>query len=132
MTLKKCNQPKRYFALICFLLAWFITMAYAEPATVSHDEVMRVEWWVILALLGIVQGLITYIYLSRSTATDKKIEDGLKSTAKSIEDGLTRSEKTFDRLAEHIEDLYERKLDSKHHKEICPELRDHLEISDKS
>ena len=91
---------KAVTAVFLFLIAWF-SLAYAAGNSTALDEhapdIARAEWKVIVALLGAVQALIAFIYIS----------------------GIRSVKDNFRVLFGKIETLEKEKLAKADHKELC-------------
>lgn len=64
-------------ALIIFIIAWiWLEIAVAQGTLNEHaEEISRGQWYAIIALIGIVQTLIAFIYISGQRAMSKSIDD---------------------------------------------------------
>lgn len=92
------------FILLVFALSWVAMIAVAEdkPTYMEHSQdIMAFQFKIIASLLGIVQVLIGFIYIS-----------GISSVKISIR-------KLFDKL-DHLD---EKKLDADIHKELCKKVK---------
>lgn len=90
---------KATVAVFLFLVAWFSLAYAAGGATIDEHapDIARAEWKIIVALLGAVQALIAFIYIS----------------------GMKTVNENFRVLFGKIEDLEKEKLAKNDHKELC-------------
>jgi membrane protein implicated in regulation of membrane protease activity len=88
--LKKCAE----IALALFIIVWIGAVAFAENAPAAYSS----DWHLFLLLIGIIQALVGYIYISGQKKMDKK----------------------NDEFRADIKDLYDRKMDKVYHDDICP------------
>lgn len=69
---RKATHHKALFALFLYLLVWFVaTAAAAEEKSITGLLSTDVE---MLLLVGIIQGLISYIYISGQRSTNAKFD----------------------------------------------------------
>lgn len=77
------TEAKQYVALVGFIVLWFAMSSWAttEPMLDEHGkDIAQLEWYVILGLVGTVQALISYIYISGI----KSLKEGNRELFKQI------------------------------------------------
>lgn len=101
---RDCSAVKMAIALIIYGAVWSVSMSWAgQEASVSPaDGITKVLFQVILGMVGLIQALIGYIYIS-----------GIKSVKDSIR-------KLFNR----IEELEKEKLSKIDHEDLCARVRE--------
>lgn len=95
--------------LVLFIILWLGAVSFAETGPSGYSS----EWPIFLLLVGIIQALIGYIYVSgqrRQEGTNREFRESI--------------DKKHDEFREAIKDLYNRKIDKEYHDDICPNPRE--------
>ena len=92
------------FFLWVSVFLWFVVSAYGETEPAGKDSSL----WIIVLLVGIIQALVGYVYISGQRTTQKSIEE-LKERIKEVKECYSK--------------LDAEKLDKELHRQICPEDR---------
>lgn len=99
---------KGMIALIAYGLTWTLAMAQTSTIITGHEHTIFGMSYEALTLLGVIQALISYIYLSGQKDT--------KATLRKIETDLQSMNKLYH---DDIKDLQEKKMDRAEHDRIC-------------
>lgn len=116
---------KHIFALILVVIGWSVFMSMASGAEIPKQsislieqhsaDVAKIQFWIIGGLLGIVQTLLAYIYISGI----RDLKSSIKELKITNDEAHSELRDTAARAHCRIDDVVETKLSKGDHDRIC-------------